>query len=165
MMEREVAPWGGGRRDHTYQWRICCAPHMSMGYEKGREMPIVGGGVELMYYLSCIEGVSCSTSSHWWGRLYTPFLLREESFTWMCMSSINVLVAPCASLSIMVKHSRSTWCPVVLLCRWMGDGALRCSLNLSPKVMLDSSMYCSGRTVLVWTFVMMITPLSWCKLP
>ena len=56
--------------------------------------PIVRGGVELVYYLSCNKGVSCS-SSHRWGRLYLPrLLLREGSFTQMYMAPLFVLVAP-----------------------------------------------------------------------
>ena len=85
----------------------------------GREVHIVEG-VELVCYLSCSEGMSCNTSSHRWVRLYFPrFLLREGPFTQMYMASLIVLVGPCASLPIRAKNSRSTWCPVVWLCRWM----------------------------------------------
>ena len=37
----------------------------------------------------------------------------------------------------MVKHFKSIGWPVDWLHWWMGDGALRCSLNLSPKVLPD----------------------------
>ena len=91
--------------------------------------PIVEGRVVLVRY---IEGVSCSISSNKWGRCYFPrFLLREGSFTLMYIASFMILVAPCASLSIMVKHFKSTGCPVDWLCWWMGDGVLRCSLGES----------------------------------
>ena len=51
----------------------------------------------------------------------------------------------CDSLSTMVKHSGLTGCPVDWLWWCIGDGALRCSLNLSPKVLSDSPMYSSGQ--------------------
>ena len=47
----------------------------------------------------------------------------------------------------MVKHSKSTGCPVDWLCWQMDVGALRCSLNLSLKVLPNSPMYCSGQSV------------------
>ena len=50
------------------------------------------------------------------------------------MASLMFLVSPCASLSTMVKHSGLTGCPVVDVCKCMGEGALRCSLYLSPSV-------------------------------
>ena len=57
------------------------------------------------------------------------------------------LVTPCDSLSTMVKHSGLTGCPVKLLWWCIGDGALRCSLSLSPKVLPDSPIYSSGHDV------------------
>ena len=96
-----------GEEGPSSQCRICCAPHMSMGYEWGGAH--CRGGMVLVCHFSCSEGVSCSTSSHRWGRFHLPrFLLRDGSFTWMYMASLTVLVTPSASLSIMVKHSRST---------------------------------------------------------
>ena len=53
------------------------------------------------------------------------------------------LTIPCDSLSTMEKQSGLTGCPVVVVQRWMGDGALRCSLDLSPKVIPDSPVYSS----------------------
>ena len=118
-------------------------------------------------YLTHIEGVCCSALSHKQGIWYFPrFLLRKESFTWMVVASFMVLVAPCASLSIMWSIPN----PLDVLwtdCWWMGDGALRCSLNLSPKDLPDSSMYCSGQSVcehLYWLISLLfwhMLSLSW----
>ena len=81
------------------------------------------GGVEMLNYLSCSEGVSCSTSSNMWGSWYFPrFLLRDQSFTQMYMAFLMVLATPYASLFTIVKHFKSTGCPVVWLCWWIGDG-------------------------------------------
>ena len=130
-----------------YQWRICCSP-MWVRNMCGMGVPIIGGRVELLCYFSHSERVSCSTSSHRCDRLIlVRFLLREESLDSMYMASLIVLVDPYASLSVMLKHSRSIWSPVVWLCIQMGDGVLRCFLNLSPKVLPDSPMYCSGQSV------------------
>ena len=85
-----------------------------------------------VYYLSWCVGVSCSIWFQICGNWYFPmFLLSEGSFTWMNMASLIFLVLPCGSLCIMVKQSGPTGCPVVLLCWWMRDGALRCSFTLS----------------------------------
>ena len=45
----------------------------------------------------------------------------------------------------MVKKSGLPGCPVLLLCWWMEDGALRCSLTLSPHVLPDLPMNRSGQ--------------------
>ena len=72
------------------------------------------------------------------GNWYFPmFLLSEGSLTLMNMASLMFLVLPCDSLCMMVKHSGLIGCPVVLLCWWMGEGTLRCSLTLN--------MQCSAR--------------------
>ena len=47
--------------------------------------------------------------------------------------------------STIVKHSKSTGCPVAWLCWWIGDGAPRCSLCMSPNVLPDSPMCSSGK--------------------
>ena len=57
----------------------------------------------------------------------------------------------------MVKHSGLTGCPVVEVCRCMGEGAFRCSLP-SPRVLPDSPMYCSVQLMLGHLYLYM-TPL------
>ena len=59
----------------------------------------------------------------------------------MNMDSLMVLDWLCVSLCTMLKLSASMGCPVVVLCRWMGEGALKCSLILSPSDLPDSPMY------------------------
>ena len=61
----------------------------------------------------------------------------------MYTASLMFLINPCASLSTMEKHSGLTGCPDMDVCRCMCEGALRCSLYLSPRVLPDSPMYCS----------------------
>ena len=74
---------------------------------------------------------------------FPKFLLSEGSLTQMYIASLMFLVIPCGSLSTIVKHSGLTGCPVELLQWWIGDGALRYSLSLSPKVLPDSPIYSS----------------------
>ena len=123
-----------------------------------REWVIMGEWA--VYYLSCRVGVSWSIGSHMWDRWYfTMFLLREGSLTLINMTSLMFLVLPCNSLCIMEKQSALIGCPVMLLCWWMGEGALRCSLTLSPNVLPDSPIYCSGQ--FMWGYVnLYIMPLS-----
>ena len=59
----------------------------------------------------------------------------------MNIASLIVLDWLVVSLCIMLKLSASIGCPVVVLCRWMGEGALKCSLILSPNALPDSPMY------------------------
>ena len=108
-----------------------------------------GTGTLLESYLSCSEGVSLSTWSQTGGsRNFPRFLLRDGSFTLMYIASLMFLVSPCASLSTMVKQSVLTGCPVVDVCMCIGDGALRCSLYLSPNDLPDSPIYCSVQLML-----------------
>ena len=66
-------------------------------------------GVEVLSYLSHGDGVSCSTSSHMWGSWHFPrFLFWDGSLTQMYIASFMVLTTPCAYLSTIVKHSKST---------------------------------------------------------
>ena len=99
-------------------------------------------GMVLLHYLRCSDGVSCSTSCYMWGSWYIPmFLLRDGSFTHMYMIFFILLVTLYDSLPTMVKHSKFTRCPVGWLHWWIGDGALKCSLSVSPKVLPDSSVF------------------------
>ena len=118
-----------------------------------------GTGALLKYYLICSQGVSLSTWSHTCGsRNFPKFLFSDGSFTFMYMASLMFLMSPCASLSTMVKQSGLTRCPLVDVCRCMGDGALKCSLYLSPSDLPDSPMYCSIQLMLGHWYLQ-ITPL------
>ena len=77
-----------------------------------------------------------------WGRWYLPmFLFRDGLLTLMYKASLMALMRFCSSLPTMLKFSIETWWPVVLKWSKIGEGALRCSLNLSPNVLDDSLMY------------------------
>ena len=87
------------------------------------------------------------TSSHIWGRWYLPmFLLRDGPLTLMHMDSLISLERFCSSLPTTLKLSSVVVWPEVLLWSWMGEGALRCSLNLSPNVLDVSPMYSSSHS-------------------
>ena len=89
------------------------------------------------------------TSSHMWGRWHLPmFLFRDELLTLMYKASLMGLMKFCSSLPTMRKFSIETWWPVVLKWSKIGEGALRCSLNLSPNVLNDSPMYSSLHSTL-----------------
>ena len=67
------------------------------------------------------------------------FLLRDGSFTLMNIASLMFLAILLSSLPTILKLSRDTSWPVVFWWFMIGDGAFICSLNLSPKVLPDSS--------------------------
>ena len=119
----------------------------------------VAGTGDGLYYLSCSDGVSFSTLSQTCGKWNFPkFLFKDGSFTLMYIASLMFLVSHCASLSTMVKHSGLTGCPVVEVCKYMGEGALRCSLYLFHSVLPDSPIYCSVQLMLGHLYLY-ITPL------
>ena len=59
----------------------------------------------------------------------------------MNIASLMALMKPCALLPTTEKLSNVVLCPVVGKCSKMADGALRCSLYLSPKCLPVSPMY------------------------
>ena len=96
-------------------------------------------------YLNFISGDLTNTSSHICGSWYLPlFLFREGSFTLINIASLMVLAMFWSSLPTMLKLSRDTSWPLMLWLSWIGDGTFMCSLNLSAKVLPDSSMYSSS---------------------
>ena len=98
--------------------------------------------------LSCRVGDPCSRWSHICGSWYFPkFLLRVGSWTQMNMTSLMVLERLLTSLCIMLNCFWSIGCPVVVLCRWMGEGAMKCSMTLSPRDLPDSPMYALGQFI------------------
>ena len=72
--------------------------------------------------------------------IFLGFCSEGGSCTWMNMASLMVLGWLFTSLCIMLNWLGSMWCPVVELCWCMGEGALKCSLILSPSVPPDSPM-------------------------
>ena len=87
------------------------------------------------------------TSSHMWGRWYLPiFLFRDGPLTLMYMDSLISLERFRSSLPTMLKFWSVVVWPEMLLWSWMGEGAFRCSLNLSPNVLDVSPMYSSSHS-------------------
>ena len=85
------------------------------------------------------------TLSHIWWKLYLPtFLLSVGLLTLMNIDSFIVLARPWSSLPMILKLSGVVLCPVWVLCMWMGEGSLRFSLTLFPKVLDVSPMYFSS---------------------
>ena len=75
------------------------------------------------------------------GSWYFPkFLFKGGSCTHMNIASLMDLGWLLTSLCTMLNWLGSMGWPVVELCRCMGEGALKCSLILSPSVLPDSPM-------------------------
>ena len=95
-------------------------------------------GAEVLY-LVFSSGMENGTLSQICDRLYLPiFLLRVGLVTLMYMASLMVLAIPCPSLPIILNFSTDIVWPVTLLCSNISDGAFRCFLYLSSKVLADS---------------------------
>ena len=98
-------------------------------------------------YFSFSSLLLLRTSSHIWGRWYLPmFLFRDGPLTLMYMDSLISLERLCSSLPTTLKLSSVVVWPEVLLWSCMGEGAFRCSLNLSPSVLDVSPMYSSSHS-------------------
>ena len=69
-----------------------------------------------------------------------------------------VLAKPWSSFPIMVKLSGLVLCPEMLLCPWMGEGSLRCSLYLSPKALDVTPMHSSLHVSSPHSYQKMATP-------
>ena len=100
-------------------------------------------------YLSFSSGNLTNTSSHICGSWYLPkFLFRDGSLTLINIAYLMALAMLWSSLPTMLKLSRDSSWPVMLWWSWMGDGALRHSLNLSANVLPDFPMYSSSQSTL-----------------
>ena len=87
----------------------------------------------------------CTTSSHMCGRWYLPmFLFRDGFLTLMYRASFIVLRRFWSSLPNILKLSIVTLWPEMIEWSWIGEGILRCSLNLSAKFLADSPIYSSS---------------------
>ena len=94
------------------------------------------------FHLIFSSGMENITLSQICDRLYLPtFLLRVGLLTLMQMASLMVLAMPYPSLPIILKFSIDVVWPVALLCSNIGDGAFKCSLHLSSKVLANSQIY------------------------
>ena len=101
------------------------------------------------------------TLSHTWLKLYLPmFLFYVGLFTLMETASLMVLARPWSSISMMLKLLVVGMCPVCWMCMCMGEGCLRCSLYLSPRVFDVSPMF-SFLQAMPPHWKLYITPLFW----
>ena len=73
--------------------------------------------------------------------IFPRFLFKSGFFTLMKIASLMVLMNPCDSLPTMEKLSNVMSFPVVWKCSEIGEGALRCPLYLSLKLLSVSPMY------------------------
>ena len=95
------------------------------------------------------SGMDSNIPSHRCGRLYFPmFLFNVELYTLMYMASFTALAILWSSLPIILKFFTNVMWPVLLWCSCIGDGAFRCSLYLSSKVLDDSPIYSSLQSIL-----------------
>ena len=116
-------------------------------------------------YLSLSSEVLSRTSSQMWGRWYLSiFLLRDGLLTLMYNTSLIALLRFWSSLPTMLKLSNVILWPVMFWWSYIGEGALRCSLNLSPKVLEDSPMYSSSHSTLSHWYLL-VTPLFFWMAP
>ena len=76
-----------------------------------------------------------------WQLVFANVAIEGGSCTRMNIASLIVLDWLWTSLCMILNWLGSKGCPVVVLCRCMGEGALRCSLTLSPRDLPDSPMY------------------------
>ena len=99
------------------------------------------------------------TSSQICGRWYLPIcLFRDGLLTLMYKASLMSLMRFCSSLPNMEKLSIVTEWPEVLIWSCIGEGALRCSLNLSSKFLADYPIYSWSQSTLSHSYLYM-TPL------
>ena len=141
----------GRWNSHFYVMGWCYCPvadGIATGWNVGRcYCPSGRWNNHWVNYFSLSSLLLLRTSSHIWGRWYLPmFLFRDGPLTLMHVDSLISLERFCSSLPTTLKLSSVVVWPEVLLWSWMGEGALRCSLNLSPNVLDVSPMYSSSHS-------------------
>ena len=103
-------------------------------------------------YFNFSSEVLSRTSSHMCGRWYLPmFLFRDGLLTLMNNASFIHLLRFWSSLPTKLKFSRVMLWPVMLEWSYIGEGALRCSLNPLSKCSWGlSNVYLITREFLWW---------------
>ena len=100
-------------------------------------------------YLVFSSGLANRTLFQMCGRLYLPmFLLLVGLFTLIHLASLMALAILWPSLAMILKFSIVVLWPVMFWCSKMGDGAFKCSLYLSSKVLAGSIIDSSSHSVL-----------------
>ena len=93
------------------------------------------------HYLRWKAGASYRTSSQVWCSWNLPrLLLWDGSLTLMNIASLMDMAMLCTSLLSIGQLSTLMQCLKVLPCSYMGQWALRCSLNFLPKNFPDSQV-------------------------
>ena len=107
--------------------------------DQGRCYNLVGRCFSQGSYFNFSSVLLTRTSSHMWGRWYLPmFLFRDGPLTLIYIDSLINLERFCSSLPTILKLFSVVVWPVMLLWSCIGEGAFRCSLNLSPNVLAVS---------------------------
>ena len=98
-------------------------------------------------YLVFSSGMVNRTSFQMCGNLYLPmFLFRVvDSDVYGFFDGPGHILTP---LAMILKFSTDVVWPVMFWCSKIGDGAFKCSLYLSSKVLTDSPLYSSSHSVL-----------------
>ena len=133
--------------------RVCVLVGRCYSHKWLMELP------QVSIYFKFSSGMLSRTSSQICGRWYLPILLfRDGLLTLIYKASLMVLMRFWSSLPNMEKLSKVTGWPEVLRWSFIGEGALRCSLNLSSKFLADSPIYSSSQSTLSHLYLYM-TPL------
>ena len=108
-----------------------------------------GSIVFISFYFTLSSEMLNRASSHMSGRWYLPmFLFWGGLLTCMYIESFISLMRFWSFLLTMLKFSSVVIWPVMLKWTYIGEGAFRCSLNLSPNVLEDSPIYSSLHSTL-----------------
>ena len=111
---------------------------------------------QVSIYFEFSSEMLSKTPSHICGRWYLPiFLFRDGLLTLMYRASFMVLMRFWSSLPSMEKSSIVTAWPEMLRWSCIGEGAFRCSLNLSSKFLADSPIYSSSQFTLSHLYLYM----------
>ena len=105
--------------------------------------------VQGSYLFIFSSGIDCSIPSQRCGRLCFPvFWFNVGLFTLMYMAFFTAFAILWSSLPIILKFSTGVMWPVLFWCSCIDDGAFRCSLYLSSKVLAESPIYSSLQSIL-----------------
>ena len=122
-------------------------------------------GHRVLFCFSLSSGLLHRTLSHMRGRWYLPvFLFGDGLLTLMYRASFMVLIRFWSSLPTMLKLSMLTSWPDLFEWSYIGEGAFRCSLNLSANVLADSPVYSSSHSTLSIYIYIWLHSFSGCDL-
>ena len=121
---------------------------------------VADGIITGQHYFNFSSEMFNRTSSQMCGRWNLPvFLFRDTLLALIYRASLMVLVRFWSSLPNILKFSMVTVWQEMLEWSYIGEGAFRCSLNLSPKFLADSPMYSSSHSSTLLHLYLYMTPL------